>query len=32
MESTQSTEGSSKNRPWRTNKRGRAAIKAPRRH
>ena len=33
MESTQqSTEGSTKSRSWRTNKRGRAAIKAPRRH
>ena len=33
MESTQqSTEGSTKSRSWRTNKRGRAAIKAPRGH
>ena len=32
MESTQGTEGSSKSRSWRTNKRGRAAIKTPRRH
>lgn len=33
MESSQqSTEGSTKSRSWRTNKRGRAAIKAPRGH
>jgi hypothetical protein len=33
MESTQqSTEGVTKSRSWRTNKRGRAAIKAPRGH
>jgi hypothetical protein len=33
MESTtQSTEGTTKSRSWRTNKRGRAAIKASRRH
>jgi hypothetical protein len=32
MESTHSTEGLTKNRSWRTNKRGRAAIKAPRGH
>lgn len=32
MESTQSIEGLSKTRSWRTNKRGRAAIKAPHRH
>jgi hypothetical protein len=33
MESTHSTEGTTnKNRSWRTNKRGRAAIKDPRRH
>jgi hypothetical protein len=32
MESTHSTEGNTKSRSWRTNKRGRAAIKAPRRH
>ena len=31
MESTHSAEGS-KNRSWRTNKRGRAAIKGARRH
>jgi hypothetical protein len=32
MESTHSTEGMTKNRSWRTNKRGRAAIKDSRRH
>jgi hypothetical protein len=32
MESTHSTEGTTKSRSWRTNKRGRAAIKAPRPH
>ena len=32
MESAHNTETSSKSRSWRTNKRGRAAIKAPRRH
>ena len=32
MESTPSAEGVSKTRTWRTNKRGRAAIKGPRRH
>jgi hypothetical protein len=32
MESMQGTEGVSKPRSWRTNKRGRAAIKGPRRH
>ncbi len=32
MESTHGTEGITKPRSWRTNKRGRAAIKGPRRH
>jgi hypothetical protein len=32
MESTPSAEGLSKTRSWRSNKRGRAAIKGPRRH
>jgi hypothetical protein len=32
MESSQSHEGVSKTRSWRTNKRGRAAIKGPSRH
>jgi len=32
MESAHGIEGVSKNRSWRTNKRGRAAIKAPRNH
>jgi len=32
MESSQGIEGVSKPRSWRTNKRGRAAIKGPRRH
>ena len=32
MESTHDIDGVSKQRSWRTNKRGRAAIKAPRNH